>query len=326
MDPASSHTPAAAGRERRGGKHRSGSRAVNLSHTHTHTHTHACYWCVRACCDICVCVFVVRLVASGGSFQFTEHLNAELKLIASRLKHTKYSGAMRVLRLALSAQQVTHTDSHIYSHTHTLSHTYTHTHTHTHIYILTHTLSHTHTLSLTHTYSHTHILTHTHTHTHIYTLTHTYTHTYSLSHTHTHTYSHTHTYIHTHILSHTYIHTHILSHTYIHTHILSHTYIHTHILSHTYSHTHTYSLTLSNALLCASLAGSQCGRDDAVFGRTGGVCSSSESSGALTGTNTLRSVFNKVGVNIDLWFVCFNQNSGWPLILKVLNSCSILNI
>ncbi len=53
------------------------------------------------------------------------------------------------------------------------------------------------------------------------------------------------------------------------------------------------------------------------------MCSTSESSGALTGTNTLRSVFNKVGVNIDLWFVCFNQNSGWPWILKVLNSCSM---
>ncbi|XP_058615385.1 probable glutamate--tRNA ligase, mitochondrial isoform X2 [Onychostoma macrolepis] len=48
---------------------------------------------------------VVQLVASGGSFQSTERLNAEFKLITSRLKHTKYSGAMRVLRLALSAQQ-----------------------------------------------------------------------------------------------------------------------------------------------------------------------------------------------------------------------------
>uniref|UniRef100_A0A8C1V030 Nondiscriminating glutamyl-tRNA synthetase EARS2, mitochondrial n=2 Tax=Cyprinus carpio TaxID=7962 RepID=A0A8C1V030_CYPCA len=48
---------------------------------------------------------VIQLVASGGSFESTEHLNTELKLIASRLKHTKYSGMMRVLRLALSAQQ-----------------------------------------------------------------------------------------------------------------------------------------------------------------------------------------------------------------------------
>ncbi|XP_026102782.1 probable glutamate--tRNA ligase, mitochondrial isoform X1 [Carassius auratus] len=48
---------------------------------------------------------VMQLVASSGSFLSTEHLNSELKLIASRLKNTKYSGAMRVLRLALSAQQ-----------------------------------------------------------------------------------------------------------------------------------------------------------------------------------------------------------------------------
>ncbi|XP_016431381.1 nondiscriminating glutamyl-tRNA synthetase EARS2, mitochondrial [Sinocyclocheilus rhinocerous] len=48
---------------------------------------------------------VIQLVASGGSFESTEHLNTELRFIASRLKHTKYSGAMRVLRLALSAQQ-----------------------------------------------------------------------------------------------------------------------------------------------------------------------------------------------------------------------------
>ncbi len=35
VDPAASHVPAAAGGERRGGEHRSGGRAVSLTHTHT---------------------------------------------------------------------------------------------------------------------------------------------------------------------------------------------------------------------------------------------------------------------------------------------------
>ncbi|CAM4462303.1 unnamed protein product [Leuciscus chuanchicus] len=47
---------------------------------------------------------VIQLVGAGGSFSSTERLNRELKLIASRL-NTKYSSVMRVLRLALSAQQ-----------------------------------------------------------------------------------------------------------------------------------------------------------------------------------------------------------------------------
>ncbi|RXN19230.1 putative glutamate--tRNA mitochondrial [Labeo rohita] len=48
---------------------------------------------------------VIRLMASGSSIESTERLNAELKMITSRLNNTKYSGVMRVLRLALSAQQ-----------------------------------------------------------------------------------------------------------------------------------------------------------------------------------------------------------------------------
>ncbi len=51
VDPAASHTPAAAGGERRGGEHRSGGRAVSL------THTHMCYWCVCACRDASVCLW-----------------------------------------------------------------------------------------------------------------------------------------------------------------------------------------------------------------------------------------------------------------------------
>lgn len=47
---------------------------------------------------------VIHLVGAGGSFLSTERLNLELKLMASRL-NTKYSSVMRVLRLALSAQQ-----------------------------------------------------------------------------------------------------------------------------------------------------------------------------------------------------------------------------
>ncbi|KAK7165553.1 hypothetical protein R3I93_005576 [Phoxinus phoxinus] len=47
---------------------------------------------------------VIQLVGAGGLFSSTERLNRELKLMASRL-NTKYSSVMRVLRLALSAQQ-----------------------------------------------------------------------------------------------------------------------------------------------------------------------------------------------------------------------------
>ncbi|XP_067259721.1 nondiscriminating glutamyl-tRNA synthetase EARS2, mitochondrial isoform X1 [Chanodichthys erythropterus] len=51
-----------------------------------------------------IAVAVIQLVGAGDSFSSTEQLNRELKLMASRL-NTKYSSVMRVLRLALSAQQ-----------------------------------------------------------------------------------------------------------------------------------------------------------------------------------------------------------------------------
>lgn len=48
---------------------------------------------------------VIQLVRDQKSLMSTEVLNSELKLISSKLKKTKYSNVMRVLRLALSAQQ-----------------------------------------------------------------------------------------------------------------------------------------------------------------------------------------------------------------------------
>lgn len=54
----------------------------------------------------CVCV---RFVGGQRSLASTEMLNSELKLMSNKLKKTKHSNLMRVLRLALSAQQVTHT-------------------------------------------------------------------------------------------------------------------------------------------------------------------------------------------------------------------------
>lgn len=79
---------------------------------------------------MCVCVF---RVIKGRNGEYTpEFLTAELKLIAKTLKKTKYSSVMKILRLALTGQQVTHT--YMQTHTHTCARAHTHTQTYAHVH------------------------------------------------------------------------------------------------------------------------------------------------------------------------------------------------